>query len=267
MKLDQSQITPRIELLEQFVTSLDEWKRSHKPTSYEEQTTAPERRATIQSWTHRHAMAIQRAILDAGIGTGVMVAPPPAFGGIVARVDVIREVFEPRYGKSFVDDAIRLAQQAAGFYENLRDQTGLVRLPSTAQTLDIVEAIERALRPSFRSGPPTCERDVQDQIEVILRAIGVEFTREQETAPVGARASKPDFVLQELDTALEVKFANDKHSESDVQEEMMTDVAAYTTKWSRLIFVVYDTGVIHDPSKTRAENMKRFGVTVLIVKH
>jgi hypothetical protein len=102
---------------------------------------------------------------------------------------------------------------------------------------------------------------------VILRAVGVDFTRDQEVAPVAARASKPDFVLPSLDVALEVKLAHEKHSEGAIQEEIMADVSAYKTKWKRLVFVVYDTGVVHDPAKMREENMKHFGVNIMIVKH
>jgi hypothetical protein len=95
----------------------------------------------------------------------------------------------------------------------------------------------------------------------------VAFTREQDTAPVGARAFKPDFVIEELDLAIEVKLAKPGHSESKIQEELAADIAAYRTRWRHIIFVVYDLGVIADPDRMRRENMRHFGVSVLIIKH
>jgi REase_DpnII-MboI len=264
---DSLNLQARVDLLDGFVTRLKEWNSASVASHPGDSDKIEQRRSELESWVNRNALAVRRTVVDAGLGTVVAIGPPRALGGMVARIDVITEVFEDRFGRGVICEGIRLAEQAMGFYEHLRDNTGLVRLPRTPESLDVVDSIERALRPAFRSGPPSCEKDVQDQIEVILRAVGVDFTRDQEVAPVAARASKPDFVLPLLDVALEVKLANEKHSESKVQEEIMTDVSAYRTKWKRLVFVVYDTGVVHDPVKMRAENMKQFGVTILIVKH
>jgi hypothetical protein len=85
---------------------------------------------------------------------------------------------------------------------------------------DVETAIERSLRLAFKGGPPATEKAVQDVVEVILSSLGVEFTREQETAPVGPRAFRPDFALTPMDLALEVKFTNDKHSSSKAQDEI-----------------------------------------------
>jgi hypothetical protein len=64
-----------------------------------------------------------------------------------------------------------------------------------------------------------------------------------------------------------VKFTNDKHSASKAQEEISADIAAFKTKWSRVLVVIYDVGAIDDPQRMRDDNMKHFGVSVLIVKH
>ena len=39
------------------------------------------------------------------------------------------------------------------------------------------------------------------------------------------------------------------------------------TKWKNLLVVFYDNGVIDDPYKFRKENLKHFGVSVIIIKH
>jgi hypothetical protein len=64
-----------------------------------------------------------------------------------------------------------------------------------------------------------------------------------------------------------VKLAKPSHNESRVQEELSADIAAYRTRWRHIVFVIYDLGVIADPDRLRRENMRLFGVNVLIVKH
>jgi len=43
-------------------------------------------------------------------------------------------------------------------------------------------------------------------------------------------------------------------------------VSAYKTRWARLLFVIYDLGVITDPHQVRQDNARHFGVSVVIVK-
>jgi hypothetical protein len=64
-----------------------------------------------------------------------------------------------------------------------------------------------------------------------------------------------------------VKLATEKHSPSAIQEEIAADITAYKTRWKHLLFVIYDTGVIADPYQMRRENMRLFGVSVVIIKH
>jgi len=130
----------------------------------------------------------------------------------------------------------------------------------------IVDAITRALRPAFKE-PPTNERDVQDQIEQILRVLGVDYHRDKEVAAVGPTSFRPDFTIASQDLAIEVKFANDRHSAAAVQRELAEDVAGYRTKWKHLLAVVYDLGAIRDPEQMRRQNEAHFGVCIVIVKH
>jgi hypothetical protein len=134
-------------------------------------------------------------------------------------------------------------------------------------SIDIEAAIERALRPTFHSNPPSSEREVQDAVETILNALGIIFVREKEVAPVGPRAFHPDFTVPDIELAIEVKLATVTHSASAIQEEIAADISAYRTKWRHLLFVIYDNGVITDPYQMRRENMQHFGVNVVIVKH
>ena len=49
-------------------------------------------------------------------------------------------------------------------------------------------------------------------VAAATRIIGVEFEREKEMAPVGAKGYVPDFTVASLDLAMEIKLANEKHS-------------------------------------------------------
>jgi hypothetical protein len=160
-------------------------------------------------------------------------------------------------------DAIR---RALGWYSQLASGDPVARV-ATAASLDIESAIVRALRLAFQSGPPERERDVQNAVEVILRSLAVVFTREQESSAIGPRGFTPDFVVSSEDLAIEVKLATPKHLAGPIQEEIAADVSGYSVKWRRALFVIYDLGVITDPDRMREENMRKFGVTLLIIKH
>jgi hypothetical protein len=194
-------------------------------------------------------------------------SPPPAVGGLIARgIDPFTMIFENWYGKSLIPDITDMVEQAIGVYNHLKAETGLVQLRAP-EAIDIESAIERALRPSFRDLPPSSEREVQDAVENILNALGIEYVREREAAPVGPRAFYPDFTVRNLELAIEVKLATASHGASAIQEELAADISAYRTKWKHLLVVIYDSGVIVDPYQMRRENMKHFGVSVVIVKH
>lgn len=213
----------------------------------------------------RNLVAVRQAVSDAGVGVTVMLAPPPALGGLVTRVDPLSMIFNDYYGMSLIPAAAEVVEQAIGVYEHLRDDTGLVTV-TQVEGIDIEAALRRALRPCF-STPPANEKAVQDAVENILRALGIEYTREQERAPVGPRAFIPDFVVQSDDLAIEVKLCSAKHPVGEAQEELAADIAAYRTKWKRLLVVVYDCGSIQDPDAFVRANMKHFGVTIIVVKH
>ena len=246
----------RLRLLGEFLRELAEYARA-SGTGAEE---------SHRSAINRMLVAVSQAVKDAGVWTPVVARPPAAIGGPMASLDPFKMVFRDWYGQSFVPQVADMVEQAIGVYENLDGETGLVRL-RRPEAIDIEGAIERALRPSFRGDPPQSEREVQDRLEDILNSIGVDHVRESEVAVVGPRSFKPDFTVPAQELAIEVKLAREGHGAGRIQEELAADIAAYGTKWKRLLVVIYDVGVIKDPHQMRRDNMKHFGVTVLIIKH
>ena len=247
----------RIALLESLRGLLVQWETKSLP--------AP-RRALVRSRINRLLPSAKQAVLDAGLSTRISLLLPSPAGVARVPIDLLGLPFEQPDGESLIQYVLDRIDQAIGVYENLRDDTGLVRL-SAASGLDIVGAIERALRPSFRHAPPASEQAVQDAVEVILNSLGVEFERDREVAPVAAKGFKPDFTVEEFSLAIEIKLATKSHRERAIQEELAADITGYGTKWRRLLAIVYDVGVIRDPGRLRRENMRLFGVTVVVVKH
>jgi hypothetical protein len=267
------QIGARIQLLEAFLKEVQKWAGPFAID--QDEIIFPDeamRRdfvkgmAESRSQINRMLVAAKQAVMDAGISTNVAVGAPATLGGRVDRnVDIFGMIFTPMYGMSFVPHVLGMVEQAIGVYQNLRDGTGLVRV-GQRESLDILGAIERALRPAFKQPPPN-EKAIQDVIETILQSLGMSYHREKERAAVGPTTFIPDFTLGELNLAIEVKLTNEKHSAADAQHEIAEDITAFRTKWPHILFVVYDCGVISDPEQLRRENQKLFGVRVLVVKH
>ncbi|HWA72803.1 MAG TPA: hypothetical protein VG937_10725 [Polyangiaceae bacterium] len=140
------------------------------------------------------------------------------------------------------------------------------RLPVPDPCDAVFDAIARSLRPAF-DAPPSSEKEVQREVEKILRVLNVLFHREKERAPLGATAFIPDFTVPELDLALEVKIARPGHGEASIQRELAQDAAGYGTQWAQVIVVVYDCGgVIRDPERMKEAN-EQLGLRLLVVKH
>ncbi len=255
---DKELLEKRISLLKEYHQALERWFNG----SY-----SGEERSALKSLLNHDLVAVRRAVLEAGTLKHVTIGPPPAIGGLVVpNADPFENLFESFWGMSLIPAALDSIEQAIGVYEHIIEGTGLIR-PNEQEAIDIEAAIERSLRPSFRRQTPSLERDVQDALEVILNALGFKFKREKESTAVGGKSFKPDFTLEDIDLALEVKLARQGHGAAEIQEEIAADIAAYRTKWKRILFVIYDLGVMDDPYRFRVENMKAFGVNVIIVKH
>lgn len=255
--MDQSKenllLEKRIEVLKRFYDALARTFHG-KPNSED------------RSFLNRNLIAVRNAVREAGTRKLIHISPPPAIGGVLMKnVDPFDNLFESFYGQSLIPDAMDSVEQAIGVYEHMSSDEGLVTL-NPKETIDIESAIERALRGFFQSGPLSLEKDVQDAIENILRVLGLDFTREREVAPVGAKAFRPDFIVTLLDLAIEVKLAKPGHGAAEIQEEITADIAACKTKWRQVMVVIYDLGVIVDPYQLRTSNLKLFGVSVVVVK-
>ncbi len=244
----------RIKLLETFLVAIRRWDSNDCPE---------DERVALRSQINRDLAAARAAVFEAGT---LQLITATWMGRVAKDVNPFDMIFEPLFMQSLVPSIADMVEQAIGFYTHLDSGHDFVQRDA-AQAIDIESAIERALRPSFREKPPSSEREVQDAVENILNTLGVDFVREKEAAPIGPRGFHPDFTVAPLNLAIEVKLATTSHSASEIQQELAADIAAYRTKWKRLLAIIYDTGVIVDPYQMRRDNIKHFGVSIVIVKH
>ena len=251
-------IDKRIKFLTEFRKYVLYWNRDRN---------SPEEQADLRRQLNKMLIPARKAVVDAGALRLMTIGPPPAVGGVFPKnIDPFENFFQNFWDTSLTGVVLDSVDQAIGVYEQALEDPDLVNF-NYRDGLDIGTAVERALRPSFRRGQPTCEKDVQDAIENILNTLGVVFVRDKEVAPTGPKASRPDFTVEAMDLAIEVKLAKKGHGAATIQEEINADITAYKTKWKRLMFVIYDLGMIDDPRQMICENQRLFGISILIIKH
>lgn len=259
-------IERRISLLKKFLQSLDNW---YKEENFE-------KRNSYRSSLNKDLYAVRVAVKEAGTHSYINMSSDSfrTNGYIDPFINLFMfdnqmyltdEVFSGR--RHIWSNVHNQVEQALGVYEYLQSESASIETLNPKVAIDIESAIERALRPSFRKNQPKSEKEVQDAIENILNALGIDFTRDREVTSVAGKSFKPDFIVNEIDLAIEVKLAKQGHGVAQIQEEINADISAYRTKWKNLLFIIYDLGVIQDPYKFQTENIKLFGISVRVIKH
>lgn len=135
---------------------------------------------------------------------------------------------------------------------------------------NISNFIKSSLRASMFSLPEK-EYEVQDNIERLFigkgLTKGIDYDRESGKFEFSGKEYIPDFILPKLNLCVEVKLLKEGRR-SKVIDEINADITAYSTKYERLLFVVYDLGVIRDENEFR-RNIENAGmnIKVIIIKH
>lgn len=130
--------------------------------------------------------------------------------------------------------------------------------------------IKGSLRASMFSVPEK-EVEVQDNIERLLIGKGmakaIDYDRETGKFEFSGKEYIPDFILPKLQLCVEVKLLKEGRR-SKIIDEINADITAYSTKYERILFVVYDLGVIRDENEFRRD-IENAGanIKVLIIKH
>jgi len=98
-------------------------------------------------------------------------------------------------------------------------------------------------------------------------AKGKDYDRETGRVKTSGKESIPDFIFPNLNLCLEVKLSNSREKLRSIVDEINADIRAYTTRYDRQLYIVYDLGTIRDEAEFRRDLEDARGVSVVIVKH
>jgi len=140
------------------------------------------------------------------------------------------------------------------------------------ETDNIENFIYSNLRPCFDKEPKS-EAEVQKAIETLFigkgMKKGIDYDKETGKFRYSSKEYTPDFIIQNLNMCIEVKFINSKKTVGSFIDQINADIPAYSTKYQNILFVIYDVGMIVNETEFRRdiENNKLSNIKVIIVKH
>lgn len=221
----------------------------------------------IREEINKRIPIIKYYLREAGQSANFRYVSAPIAGGRVYDIDLLDNIFNlPSLSGVTYQNIIDIVNRCIGFYEYLvKSKKSIVELQE-APLLDIINLIEKNLRKSFKKSPNN-ETEVQDHVETIFNVAGIKFSRDKVSFKYSTRSYKPDFIIEDLETVVEVKFCNSKGDESKIITEINDDVVAYKTKYKILIFIMYDMGVIIDEDKFKEDITDNHNVYVNVIKH
>lgn len=117
---------------------------------------------------------------------------------------------------------------------------------------------------------PEKEVEIQNAIESLLlgRGLskGLDYDRESGKFEFSGKEYIPDFIIPKMSLGIEVKLLRPGRK-SQIIEEISADITAYRKQYPRLLFVVYDLGVIQNEEEFKRDIEMTDGVKVVVVKH
>lgn len=140
------------------------------------------------------------------------------------------------------------------------------KIPAEKRDIEAVSDFLRLnLRPSLYEDPKG-EKDLQNTVETLLRARRFEFYRETVRIPYSSKTFVPDYTFETLHLALELKLCTSDSKVKEIIDEINADIPAYQTRYTYIIFVIYDLGFIRDVVQFKTSFERNLNVIVEIVK-
>jgi hypothetical protein len=138
------------------------------------------------------------------------------------------------------------------------------------ETRSLTDFIQGTLRKAL-FGVPAGESDVQNAVEALLvgrgMVKGTGYDRETGRVKTSGKESVPDFIFPYSNLCLEVKLSKSTHKLKSMVDEINADIRAYSKKYERQLYVIYDLGTIRDEAEFKRDLEAAPGVSVLVVKH
>ena len=138
--------------------------------------------------------------------------------------------------------------------------------PEASTIIKVINLSERKLRKVIQA-VPTKEKEVQEAFETLLIGADIEYSRETESIEYLSKTYTPDFTVPKSNLAIELKLCGKIEREKEMIAEINDDILAYRTKYSNLLFVIYDCGIIRDTDRFAEHFEKNENVIVKVVKH
>lgn len=163
-------------------------------------------------------------------------------------------------------------EQAKGFLESAKDQLESNNIddvytsvsPSTNNFIKILKLGETKLRKLIRT-EPAVEREIQDKYEDLLTGADINYSREYPHIEYSSKQYIPNFSFVEFDLVVELKLC--RRDEKKLIVQLNDDIVAYKTKFTNIIFIIYDLGSIRDVDLFKSSFEKQENVFVQIIKH
>jgi hypothetical protein len=137
--------------------------------------------------------------------------------------------------------------------------------PTRKEIEAVIDFLNANLRPSIFEDPKN-EKELQNIVEVMLRAREYEYRRESIRIPYSSKMYIPDFTFEVLHLALEMKLCNSRDRVREMIDEINGDIPAYQTRYENIIFAIYDLGHIRDVAEFKGSIERNPNVYVVIVK-
>ncbi len=137
--------------------------------------------------------------------------------------------------------------------------------PEASLIFKVLNLAEHQLRKVIREKPDN-ERQVQDAFENLLIGATIPYGREVDRIEYSSKTYTPDFSLQKINLAVEVKLCSRSGREKELPKEINDDILAYQTKYQNLLFVVYDLGYIRDQDRFCSSFEAHDNVTIRVIK-
>jgi len=158
---------------------------------------------------------------------------------------VYDNVFEAGYFANYAEfREVGYAQllTVIGRVEAQIESPGLPRFVNDRRVLiDAIGRFREACK--YYKGDLANEHEVQDVFWVMLRPLFEKLRRDEALPKLGEKQYKPDFLIPELNTLIEVKYIGQATQTASIQDELLTDAVAYlkaSTSYTSLIIIIYD---------------------------
>jgi len=113
------------------------------------------------------------------------------------------------------------------------------------------------------------EPRVQKEIETVLnlKYRAYDFRKEKVEFPYSITSYKPDFTSEIMKLCIEVKICTQKRKPEKIVREINDDIVAYKTRYSYIVFIVYDSGKYVPNKMLFINDIEKYnsGVKIIII--